>query len=153
MTHRYMYLNSTRSSHAVEKRVYTSLGKLFTKSVALCGESATWRPEWQLSFHPTKRMCSTCQSILDWREKLMQRQYRTLEPIQSYKGKPWSLPKGSVSTGIKIDEYGFLVCFEGIGKCELRMDGVDRRTELFECIFDPTKPEPSPLPLFEAVQP
>lgn len=152
MIHRYMYLNSTRSSHVIEKRTQMLHGEKTTYHTALCGRGPRIHPEWDLSFMPTKRVCGTCQEVLTWRAKVMQRKYRTLQPLRSYKGKPWSLPQGSESIRIKLDEYGFWVVFQGIGEVELMLNGVERKTELFECIFDPTQPEPAPMPLFE-VQP
>lgn len=148
-TTRYMYVNSTRSSHAVEKVTYTMDGKTFSRNICLCARSASMYSGWSMSFQPTKRLCKECQMILEWREKVMQRKYRLLVSIYSRKGKPWRIAAGAVSSKITFENRVFLVHFSGFGEARFTLQHVESRPNVFECIYDPTQPEPAPMPLFE----
>lgn len=147
MTTRWLYANSTRSSHAVE-RVSVG-GKVST--VALCGRNPEWG-DWQISFNQKKPLCKQCAATMKIHEQLLQRRYRTLMPLVSHKDDdPWSLPRGAVSVGVTYANHRFYVHFLTMGRVVLPMRKIDGQAEWFECIFDPTQPQDKPLeelPLF-----
>lgn len=157
---RYMYINSTRSSHAVERTSF--MGKSHT--VALCGRAADWTPEWPMSFEPKKRVCRWCQVVIEHREKVMQLKFRTLQKvIVKDPENPIRLPKGAVSVAVTYNEGAAYVHFVEVGRVVIKLQWVDHwvknRPEYIECINDPfalvTTKTPSPeeniqdLPLFE----
>lgn len=145
---RYLYLNSTRSSHVVEKRSYGANGEVKSESVCLCGEFPRWHPDWPLSFQPTRRLCKTCQMVLDWREKVMQRKYRVREALQKNDPPPWRLAKGTLSSEIGFVRGYCIVTFRGFGLARFSLRHIETHPDCFECIYDPTMEEVAPLPLF-----
>lgn len=146
---RYMYINSTRSSHAIEKRILTINGEEHQRTSCLCG--MPFYPEWKLSFHLKKRLCKTCEMVMDWNEKVLQRKYRVLKKLHSTnKDKPFVLPEGAVSVAITRDEHGFWVHFLELNKIVLPlryMENMKESAEWFECIYDPTEQPKESLPL------
>lgn len=154
---RYMYINSTRSAHAVERTLVD--GK--ARTVALCGRAADWTPEWPMSFEPKKRVCKWCQMVIEHRAKVMQIRFRTLQAIRVKDSEnPIQLPKGAVSVAVTYISGVAYVHFLEVGKVVIKLQWLDHwaknRPEFIVCINDPFAPViPTPegnthdLPLFE----
>lgn len=145
---RYMYINSTRSSHAIEKRT-TLHGKPIT--VALCGQAVDWHPDWPMSFEPKKRVCKWCQTMIEHREKVMQIKFRTLQKVKvTDTEKPFQLPKGAVNVAVTYIDGCPYVHFIDVGKVVIKLEWLDHwaknMPEYIECISDPTLPQPAPMP-------
>lgn len=147
---RYMYVNSTRSSHAIEKRTLTVNGEEHQRTSCLCGMPFEVY-EWRMSFHPKKRLCKTCEMIMEWNEGVLQRKYRVLKKLHSTnKDNPFVLPAGAVSVAITRDDHGFWVHFLELNKVVMPlryMENMKESAEWFECIYDPTNKEVESLPL------
>lgn len=159
---RYMYLNSTRSSHATERIIFGEKSRIVT----LCARSADWYPDWPMSFEPKKRVCKWCQVVIDHREKVTQIKFRTLQAVKvKDEQNPWQLPKGAASVAVTYIDGCAYVHFIEVGKVVIKLQWLDHWIEnkpgFFECINDPTLPQPvvmptleeniQHLPLFEAV--
>lgn len=160
---RYMYVNSKRSSHAIEKVTIEAVdGTKRVRQVALCYYPL--HDVWPMSFEPKKRVCKMCQMVIDHREKVAGIKFRTLTKIGSpEKDNPWRLPKGAINVAVTYIDGCPYAHFFAVGKVVIKLSWLDHWAKKFpdriECICDPTVPEPvkppsleeniAALPLFE----
>lgn len=147
---RYMYVNSKRSSHAVERVI---IGEK-SRTVALCRYPLDFHPDWPMSFEPKKRVCKWCQETIDHREKVMQIKFRTLRRVEVKDAEnPFRLPKGAVSVAVTYIDGCPYVHFIEVGKVVIKLSWLDHwaknRPEYIECINDPTLPQPVVMPTLE----
>lgn len=145
---RYLYANSTRTSHAVERIKLLDT----TRTVCLCGpmvdKQIGWG--WEISFDRKKPLCKTCAKVIAWREEVMQRRYRTSKPLKSFNpDRPWQLPRGAVSVAVTFEQRRFYVHFLAVGKVTFAIEDMDKHADWFEWLNPPVAPGITDLPLFQ----